>query len=612
MKQKFQIFKNKYKLKLIPLFLLITTTVIFFCYLLFLTYYQGRIFPGVAIASYDVGGQTPAVVNKVLNSDLEKRFRQPLKLNYQNQNFAINLNDTSPQINLNDNITEAYALGRSGNIFQNLKDQLNALIIGTQITPVLTYQHPALLLYQLQNINQQIKKLPKNARLTLGEDIIITPSEDGLELDNKLLVKQIEAYLTLNNSFSEEIPVMLSPATFTTNQAEETKEILQNIKNNSLTLHSEAGVLVIDQVALFNLLDLTRDKKSISEINNEVSFLQTEIIEAKNLSKGQIVIDRDKLQIFLKKFSDAIDREAKEARFVFNPQTKRVTEFQSSQEGRKVDIDQTSTFIASAVTLGHPKDLDVPIKITKPSITTSDADNLGITTLLGEGVSYFAGSIDNRIYNIGLAASRINGVLVKPGETFSFNKEVGDISGTSGYKQAYVIKEGRTVLDDGGGVCQVSTTLFRAVLNAGLPIIQRVAHAYRVGYYEQGFPPGLDATVFSPSVDFKFKNDTPGYLLIQTSLKGTSLFIDIYGTSDGRITNLTEPIITNKTPPPSDIRQDDPTLPRGQVKQVDWSAWGANVSFNRTVAKNGETLISETWKSNYRPWQAIFLVGTKD
>ena len=250
--------------------------------------------------------------------------------------------------------------------------------------------------------------------------------------------------------------------------------------------------------------------------------------------------------------------------------------------------------------------------VVKPKIQTSAVNSLGIKELIGRGISNFAGSIPNRIYNVNLTASKINGVLIPPGATFSFNSTVGDITAATGFKQAYVIKEGRTVLDDGGGVCQDSTTLFRAVLNAGLPVIKRTAHAYRVGYYEQGFPPGLDATVFYPSVDFQFKNDTTSHILIQAYVSGLTLYVDLYGTSDGRAVNLTKSVITNQTPPPPELRQDDPSLPKGTVKQVDFPAWGAQVSFSRTVKRGSETLIKETFKSSYKAWQAVYLVGTKE
>ena len=213
-----------------------------------------------------------------------------------------------------------------------------------------------------------------------------------------------------------------------------------------------------------------------------------------------------------------------------------------------------------------------------------------------------------------MAAGRINGILIAPNEEFSFDKALGDVSAFTGYQQAYIIQNGRTVLGDGGGVCQVSTTFFRALLNAGLPITQRRAHAYLVGYYEQDSPPGLDATVYVPSVDLKFRNDTDNYILVQTQVDpdNQQLFVFLYGTSDGRSVNLTAPVVTGRTPAPADLYQDDPTLAKGIIRQVDYSAEGAKVSFTRIVTKNDKKIISETFVSNYAPWQSIFLRGTKE
>ncbi len=208
---------------------------------------------------------------------------------------------------------------------------------------------------------------------------------------------------------------------------------------------------------------------------------------------------------------------------------------------------------------------------------------------------------------------RVNGILIAPNEEFSFDKYLGDVSSYTGYQQAYVIQNGKTVLGDGGGICQVSTTLFRAILNSGLPITERHGHAYRVGYYEEGSPPGLDATVFYPSVDLKFKNGTNNFILIEstTDIDNLQLTYTIYGKSDGRTISLTTPIVTNITPPSPDLYQDDPTLPRGIIKQIDFSATGAIVSFSRTVLKNGKTLINDKYTTNYSPWQAIYLRGTE-
>ena len=237
---------------------------------------------------------------------------------------------------------------------------------------------------------------------------------------------------------------------------------------------------------------------------------------------------------------------------------------------------------------------------------------MGIKELIGRGTSTYFHSISGRVYNVSLAASRINGTLVKPGDTFSFNDTLGDVSSFTGYQQAYIISDGKTILGDGGGVCQVSTTLFRAALNAGLPILERQAHAYRVGYYEQNSPPGLDATVYGPSPDFKFKNDTPAYILIQAKAnsKNYSLVFELYGASDGRVATISKPVVSGVTAPPEDRYQDDPSLPTGQTKQIDFKAWGAKVTFNYSVTRDGEQIYKRTFISNYRPWQAVYLRGT--
>jgi vancomycin resistance protein YoaR len=241
-------------------------------------------------------------------------------------------------------------------------------------------------------------------------------------------------------------------------------------------------------------------------------------------------------------------------------------------------------------------------------------NSFGVNEQIGRGYSIFSGSIPGRIHNVALAASRFNGVLIAPNEIFSFNKTLGDVSAATGYQSAYIIKEGRTVLGDGGGVCQVSTTLFRAALDAGLPVIERHAHAYRVHYYEEGgYKAGLDATVFDPSADFVIKNNTPAYILIQTKTDTDNLTLEflLYGKYDGRKSQISNHIVYGITPPPPDVYQDDPTLNAGVVKQVDWAAWGAKASFDYKVTRGVEILENTSFYSNYRPWQAVYLKGTK-
>ena len=297
-----------------------------------------------------------------------------------------------------------------------------------------------------------------------------------------------------------------------------------------------------------------------------------------------------------------VDIPATDALFQFN--NGRVTNFRPSASGRQLNIQEANARITKAL-YTNTFSVQLPIETILPSITTDKVNTFGITQLIGTGYSEFAGSIPGRIHNVILAASRLNGVLIKPGETFSFNDTIGDISAATGYQSAYIIKDGHTILGDGGGVCQVSTTLFRAALNAGLPIIERHAHDYRVHYYEEGgFAPGLDATVYNPTDDLKFTNDTNTSILIQsiTDANNLSLTFTLYGTNDGRKAQITNQQLWDVTSPPPDLYQEDPTLPRGTIRQVDFSAWGAKASFDYIVTKSNNTVTHATFLSNYQPW----------
>jgi vancomycin resistance protein YoaR len=175
--------------------------------------------------------------------------------------------------------------------------------------------------------------------------------------------------------------------------------------------------------------------------------------------------------------------------------------------------------------------------------TKEELEKYGIKELIGQGVSDFKGSPKNRISNIEVGASKFNGVLISPGEEFSFIKTLGDVDASTGYLPEMVIKANETIPEYGGGLCQVSTTIFRAALNSGLKITSRSNHAYAVQYYK---PIGLDATVYIPKPDFMFVNDTPNYIFVKTRIEGTQLFFDFFGASDGRQTKIVGPKVLEK------------------------------------------------------------------
>lgn len=327
--------------------------------------------------------------------------------------------------------------------------------------------------------------------------------------------------------------------------------------------------------------------------------------------------DEDRLEEILVPFEKLAYKEPIDAKF--SVENNKVVEFSQSENGRVLDLEKIEKFVRDRIPSVIKSSEFVSFEYTlptitkEPEITTEEANEYGIEEKIGEGVSYFVGSIPNRIYNIGHATSKIDGILVPPDEEFSFNKYIGDISRLSGYKEAYVISGGRTVLGDGGGVCQVSTTLFRAMLNAGVPITERSAHSYRVSYYEQQSQIGQDATIYVPSVDLKFKNDTGHHILISADFDSVNqkLTFSLFGKSDGRESVVSDSVILSQSSAPAPLYEDDPELPIGTTRQVDFAATGANVQFTRTVTRNGEVIIDETFNSRYSPWRAVFKVGTK-
>jgi len=333
--------------------------------------------------------------------------------------------------------------------------------------------------------------------------------------------------------------------------------------------------------------------------------------------KPNFSYSQGKLEKLVEEIATEVDRPVQDALFEFKGG--KVISFQVSKEGREVDRLQVKKLIILAFSQPWEEKnlipLDLPVRIIEPKITTEKSNELGIHQLLAEGESFFKDSIPSRVHNIILASSYLHGVVIPPGQVFSFTKKIGTISAEVGYRPAYVIKNKATVLEDGGGVCQVSTTLFRAALNAGLPIVERKAHYYRVGFYEQGgYPPGLDATVYPPSPDLKFKNDTPAHILIQTIVdkEAKRLVFQLYGTSDGRRVEISKPVIHSQIPPPEPVYIDEPSLPAGVIKRIDSAHWGAKVSFTRKVFNaDGSLKEEQTFWSNYVAWPAVFQRGVR-
>ncbi|MFA6253190.1 MAG: VanW family protein [Patescibacteria group bacterium] len=325
-----------------------------------------------------------------------------------------------------------------------------------------------------------------------------------------------------------------------------------------------------------------------------------------NKNKSYLGFDIEKVKKYFddKGLSADIEVLVQDARFKLN--NGRVSEFMASQEGKMIDWIKT---IASAEKIISDKknNFDIIVETVKPKVMNSDANDLGIGTLLGTGESDFKGSPPNRIHNIGVGADTLNGLLINVGEEFSLITALGDIDGQHGYKQELVIKGNKTIPEYGGGLCQIGTTVFRAALGTGLPITERRNHSYRVVYYE---PAGMDATIYDPKPDLKFLNDTGNYVLIQSRIEGTKLYFDFWGTSDGRVATTTKPTIYNVVSPAPKKIVKTTDLPVGQTRCTESAHAGADAKFDYIVQYlNKAEPVKVTFSSHYVPWQAVCLVG---
>lgn len=242
------------------------------------------------------------------------------------------------------------------------------------------------------------------------------------------------------------------------------------------------------------------------------------------------------IQNYLLSLAPRLNKNPVDAKLKF--QNNKATVFVPSEDGKQLNLAASAGSIVSAL-LESQGSASLVFDIIKPEITLEKINDLGINTLIGRGESDYGKSPASRIHNIKTGLARFNGIILKPGEEFSFNNFLGEVDDKNGYQAELVIKNGELVREFGGGLCQVSTTVFRAAILAGLPITERKPHSFPVQYYN---PQGFDSTIYPGVVDLKFINNTPEHILIQTKLAASRLAVEIYGSDGGRKVQIEGPV----------------------------------------------------------------------
>jgi len=553
--------------------------------------YQDRVFPGVSAAGQPLAGLEEDAVASLLQEQYTFPNAGSVVLRYEGQTWVAAPQEIGFLLDTEAMAAQALSIGRKDGIAQRVKDQWKSWLLGETIAPIAVFDLTKAHAY-LEEIAADIDRPLREASLNIqGIEVSMQPGQVGQTLDIQSTLEALQEPLRKLQDAELDLPIILAPPLVLDASAQVKRA--EAILSEPLVLTAEE-----DETWRFEPLALA-------------SMLRFSQIETSQGITFEVGLDSRALAAVLNPLVSELQRAPENARFTFNDETRELDLLQPAATGRSLDV-------AGSIEAIH-RNLDegthtVPLvfNFTAPDVgDDATAAQLGIDEQVVVVSSYFSGSDDARVQNIATAAGAFHGLLVGPGETLSMAEILGDISLDNGYAEALIIFGDSTIKGVGGGVCQVSTTLFRAAFFGGYPIVERHPHAYRVGYYEIGSSspgPGLDATVFVPVVDFKFTNDRKAWLLLETYIYGSQLVWKFYSASDGRSMEWNSQQ-SNEIEAPEPLYREDPELPKGEIKQVDWEADGLDVLVTRIVFKDGDLLFEDSFETHYLPWRAIYAYG---
>lgn len=565
--------------------------------------YDGRVFPGIYLGWINLSGQTPTDAADLLKEEYTYPDQGKITLQYDDLSWEVSPAEIGLFFSPNYNAELAFQTGREGGITKRITAQIQVLRHGIILAPQFVLDEKTGTEY-LEGIAAEVNQPVIEASLKLeGLEVLVQPGQIGREMDIPASLEVVALQMrTLKDGSIPLIVYGTYPDILDVSaQAETAREIL-----------SQSLVLKIPDAAENDPGPWSLSPQQL------VEMMIIERISTHDGDSYRITLDPEQLREYLEKKEKKINREPQNARMYFDDDTRKLVLIEKEIIGLALDIDQTIVGIEEQLATGN-HEIALVIEKTRPDVTEMNtAEELGISELVSAETTYFYGSDSSRINNIATAAAKFHGVFIAPGETFSMAEQLGDISLDTGYSEAWIIFGDRTIKGVGGGVCQVSTTLFRTVFFGGFPVVERYQHSYRVLYYEQrpngtNNPKlaGLDATVYVPLVDFKFTNDTEYWMLMETYVNKAQrrLTWKFYSTSDGRTVNWSTTGLKKKIDPPDPIYEENPELAKGVVKQVDWAVEGATVTVTRDVYRDGQKLWHDIFKTKYQPWAAVCQYG---
>ncbi len=564
--------------------------------------YAGRILPNVSVRGVAVGNMSRAEARAAIDAAFASFLAQPVVLTYSGQTWTPTLAELGISLDVDAALDAAFAVGRSHDALTNLQQMVAIWQYGVELPLRLAVDQDQMQRYLMARV-AEVEQPAIDAQLVVnGTTVYVEPSVVGRQvLIGDTLHEIIAAIQDLNPDTVALRTRALEPS-----------------------LRDDAAFVAQDQIAALLAGPVTlmiADRPFVLSLDDLARLIRVERVADPAGDRLNVSIDRDLLMQALIEIGDASEVKGTYPRL--NWDDGRLSILQEGKPGRRIDEAQALAAVLEALT--RPADqrvVTVNFREIPPPVTADNLDQLGITTLIGVGRSDFTGSAPYRVTNIQAGMRLLNGLLIAPGEEFSFNQAIGRIDGSNGFVEGYAIIQNRTQLEWGGGICQDSTTVFRAAFWAGLPITERWGHSFYISWYDRygfgpyGDGPGMDATIFTGGPDLKFLNDTGGWILMQTLVDTRRHLAEVrlYGPETGRKVLLEGPVITNRTPPPTEpVYVAVPDRPVGQPRQSDTARGGMDILFTRIVQDaSGREIERREFVTRFKPWPDIFEYNPAD
>ena len=563
-------------------------------------WHTDRIFSGVRVAGVPVGGETRASALLRLHKELTPYPLAPVFLELSpettdgvgaaraaDRRWALGSDLLEPEADLEGAVNFAYHIGRQGGLFERILGQWRAFN-GQQTVWPEVFVNEGIVRQAVGNAAAKVRR-PSRPAIQIGD--LSLPPQPGLDVDVAATAHLILAQLGSGRSGT----VPLQTYSTVSPQSAEANSSQNSAVGSTSASESFSGGLTPPQPVVLR-----------HEPSGAAFALDAVLLQRIMPGGDPSFLNEEVLRFVVEGWANQVSYPAQDARLRYDDATLALTVLQQSRAGQRLNVDLTIEAVRKALTTDQ-RTGSLPIISIPPAVDSSRLNELGIRELVASGTTYFGGSSNTRVYNIEVAAEKLVGVVIPPGDVFSFNSAIEAVSGANGFEDSAIIWGDRTAVGVGGGVCQVSTTVFRAALEGGFPFLERHNHGYVVSWYGD---PGFDATIYTPYVDLRFLNDTDAHLLIQPVVDSVAgiLTFRFYGTKPDREVEIGEAEYKDIKQPGDPIYQEDTALKAGQIKQVEWAKDGLTATVIRKVTENGRTR-EDKIESVYHPWSDMFLYG---